>query len=230
METGWNYDAYEYVRGPRAGQATKLGRPTCIEERVFTMYQLQTLYAKHKSIRKVAQILNVSPTTIKKYLKGVAKDRGRPIQPKSWEAQIRSNVHAWFVEHKSEQLPRSTRELSRLSGFSKELINRYLWSRKKAMESYLASLPRLNEVIFVMRDINGGKVPSNLIASYVYSIERISGIVTISCVLKMGGHRIIKLPFRDLETALRGVNPDLPMIGLVKPVKPNNPAWLTKGS
>jgi len=46
----------------------------------------------------------------------------------------------------------------------------------------------------------------------------------------MGGHRIIKLPFRDLETALKGVNPDLPMIGLVKPVKPRNPAWLTKES
>lgn len=226
-DLGWTYDAYEYIQGPNTGRTpeTRPGRPTCLEAGVFSMAELRMVYAQCKSVRKTAERLKVSPTTVKKYLKGFANKPGRPIQPMAWQVRMRSEVHAWFVEHKNQQLPRTVREIAKLSGFSVNQISRYLRARKLAMESYLASLPKLNEVFIVFKDVEGRKVPTNLISDYTLDVDRISGTVTISLVLKFGGFRIVKIPFRELETALRGINPSLQPIGLVLPLKPALPRY-----
>jgi hypothetical protein len=124
------------------------------------------------------------------------------LQPRSWKSEYRSEVHKWFVEHRNQQLPRTTYELSRMSGFSVRQINRYLSARLKAMYSYLATLPPLNSVLIVFKDVNGNNVPTKLIRDYLYSINRITGDVTISCVLTVGGQRIIKSSIPPTETAL----------------------------
>ena len=219
-EIGWEFDAYEYLQGPlRRTPERPPGRPTCIEEGVFTMQQLRTLYAQTHSIRKVSAKLGVSPTTVKKYLKGQTARPGRPIQPRAWDVHSRSLVHEWFVANKNRQLPRTTREIAELSGFSVQQINRYLGVRKKAMESYLASLPPINSCVFILRDTEGMRVPTNLIKAYSLWVDRITGDVTISAVLKVGGHRIIRLPFRELEAALKGTSQSLVPIGLVRPTE-----------
>ncbi len=220
----WEYDASDYIYGVSTPKETP-GRPTCLEEGIFTLEGLKMIYARTKSVRKTAQLLGVSPTTVKKYLKGNLQKPGRPLQPRSWKSEYRSEVHKWFVEHRNQQLPRTTYELSRMSGFSVRQINRYLSARLKAMYSYLATLPPLNSVLIVFKDVNGNNVPTKLIRDYLYSINRITGDVTISCVLTVGGQRIIKVPFRQLETALRRENPDIPVIGLVTPLKPPPPAY-----
>ena len=216
-QVGWEYDAYEYLHPVPKHNARYPGRPTCLEDGTFTIKSLRTAYQQTRSIVKTAALLGVSPTTVKKYLHGSLKERGRPIQPASWKTKCRSQVHAWFAENKGRQLPRTSKEIAELSGFSMEQVNRYLWSRKKAMESYLASLPPLNSRIVVLTDLNGQKVPSNLIKDYSTSIDRISADVTISAVLTLGGLRVIRLPFRQYEAVLLGKNPDIPVIGLVKP-------------
>ena len=219
---GWQYDAYEYLHPKDAGIP---GRPTCLQEGVFTIKSLRDMYQRTRSVRKTAAALGVSPTTVKKYLKGDAAPPGRPIQPLAWKAKCRSQVHDWFILQKNRQLPRTVREISELSGFSTAQINRYLWARKKAMESYLASLPPLNSFIAVLTDLSGTRVPTNLIKAWTYDIDKISGDVTISAVLTMGGMKIIKLPFRQLEAVLLGHNPDIPVIGFVKPKAPPKPEF-----
>lgn len=209
-------DPYEPTKDPRETRPT--GRPDCIAAGVFTLAELRAWYSMVRSIRKTAEHFKVSPTTVKKHLSGEVGKRGRPVQPKSWEVACRSPLHKWFTDHRDRHLPRDVKDLALMSGFSTRRISRYLNERRLAMLAFLETLPAPNSVVIVFRDVEGSKVPSNLLRAYTVDVDRFSGAVSLSGVLSPGGMRIIRVPFREYVAALRGENPELPVIGLVRPV------------
>ena len=203
--------------------ARSRGRPSCVAQGVFTPDTLKHAYADLKSIRATAKAFGVSPTTVVKYLSGHGRPAGRPAQPLPWKARCRSSIHDWFVEHRNDPPARSMTELVKLSGFTAGALSRYLHSRQKAAFEYLRTLPDPRTKVIIFRAIDATNVPSNLIKSYVLELDRFTLAVTLYCVLTAGGQRTIKLTFRDYETALTNTNPQLPSIGLVRPL--SKPAW-----
>lgn len=170
------------------------GRPTLLEEKLFTLSDLRGYYKSSGSIRKTAVHFQISPTTVKKYLTGDLHRPGRPVQGQAWLAVNRTPVHAWFVAHRSDPLPKSLALLAEQSGFSSRTISKYLYIRKAAVLAYVQSLPAPNEKFILFNDIMDRRLPSNLIKSYQLEIDRFDCAVRLICVLTMGGQRTVILP------------------------------------
>jgi hypothetical protein len=192
----------------------KCGRLSCIAEGVFTLRQLREAYKKCGSVRATAEYLGVSPTTVKKYLKGGLLPRGRPIQPYLWKTAIASEVGQWFELHKEERLPSHPKDIAELSGFTVNQVRRFLYSRRKAAESYLKTLPEPTSKVIIFRDIEGNQVPSSFIKAFTTEVKLSSLDVTLNVVLTVGGQRVIKIPFREYEAALKGTSTSIPTIGI----------------
>ena len=167
------------------------GRPNAIEEGRLTIFELRADYVKSRSVRKTAENFSISPTTVKKYLKGNLKPVGRNLQGKAWNVKMRTPVHQWFVEHKDEKLPESPQRLAEMSGFTSRAISQYILKRRKAVVAYLRSLPEPNEHFVIYTDTLGRKLPSNLIKAYIIDVDPYSLDVRLSVLLTIGGQRTI---------------------------------------
>ena len=193
------------------------GRPSLVETRVIDQEALTSYYKEVHSIRKTARHFQISPTTVASYLRGTPKKKGRNPQPKSWKAVCRSKVHQWFLEHAAERLPPDTHRISTMSGIPPTIINTYLNRRRNAVLDYLRTLPAPNTAIILFTDLDGFKVPSNLIADYAILVDKYTCDITLSCVLSTGGMRTILVPFHIYVDALTGKSDLLPIIGSVRP-------------
>ena len=173
------------------------GRPSVLEEKRFTYEQLLHTYRKLKAIRKVATHYGVSPTTVKKYLKGQLNPPGRPPQPQAWKARLRTPIHAWFVENRHERLPASLKELSELSGFSSKRLGAYLAKRRKACFEYVKTLPEPTALETLYVDTNGRKVPTSLIDQYTVTVDKFNLDLWFRFVLLSGTQRTVVVPLRE---------------------------------
>lgn len=173
------------------------GRPTLLDEKRFTAPELRDIYSRLKSVRLTAEKLGISPTTVKKYIKGYAKKPGRNMVPQSWKASNRTIVHKWFVRHKNATLPRTAEALALMSGITTSTIIRYLGIRRKAVSDYLASLPSPTDFFNIYIDTENRKVPSTLIKTYTMEIDRFTLDVRLNCLLTSPGTRTIVLSLAE---------------------------------
>ncbi len=192
------------------------GRPSLQDEGYINPSVLESEYKALHSIRKVALLHRVSPTTIQKYLKGTQKPLGRPPTYLPWEALSTTPIHAWFVAHRDEHLPRDIQRLSRMSSFTVRQIRYYLTARQTGLTQYLLSLQDPRHMVLVLQDVYGNRVPTNLIKDYSLLLDLYTCDVTLSCVMTFGGMRTITIPYREYEQALLCTNPQLKPIGIVR--------------
>lgn len=199
------------------------GRSRLIDDPVYDLHKLLDYYTSVKSIRRVAIHFGISPTTAHRYLRPYTNRPGRPRQTQAWKAKCRSEIHQWFLDNAGRRLPRSVKDIARIAGFTPSVVNRYLGQRKAAVEAYLFHLPHPNEVVVIFTDVDGQKIPSNLIAQYTIEVDRYTCDLTLSCVLSVGGQRTIKIPFAAYSEAMKGTSSTLPIIGLVRPAPSLDP-------
>jgi hypothetical protein len=194
------------------------GRPTLADQQLLSPKDIEDYYTSVKSIRKTASYFRISPTTVQRYLKHVHKTLGRSPQPFSWKAICRSKVHQWFLSHPFDRLPENLSDIAKITGFDKSILNSYLNRRRNAVLDYLRTLPKPSESIILFTDLDGFKVPSNLIHAYTLDVNKYTCDITLSCVLTTGGQRTIKVPFHIYSEALQGRCKSFPVIGLAKPL------------
>lgn len=175
----------------------KRGRPTILDEKITTRHELLAHYRKVRSIPKTAEFFQIGETTVKKYLKGNTNPVGRPVQPQSWNAKVRRPVHMWFVQHRRDALPNDLKLLSEMSGFSPRTIDRYFQARRRAVLDFIAAQIPLQETGEVFIDIFEQNVPTSLVTSFTYQVNKYTLLITFKCLLKNGSLKTIELPFSD---------------------------------
>lgn len=178
------------------------GRPSALMMDHRFLKELKQTYAQLKSIRKTAEQLKISPTTVRKYIGPACQAVGRPAQPKAWQARDRTQIHAWFVRHKDETLPITIPALARYSGFKPNQVSRYLKRRHDAVLAYLMSLPDPREGFILFNDTMSRRLPSPLIKSFILQVDRFTLVVTMNCLLKQGGARQVQLGFQEFVDKL----------------------------
>lgn len=180
------------------------GRPTMLAMDHQFLRELRQTYERERSIRRTATALGISPTTVKKYLGGAVAKVGRPVQPKAWTAQDRTSIHKWFVNHKDEPLPLNTPSLAKYSGFKRAQVTRYLRRRHDAVLAYLQALPDPRDGFILFEDTLSRRLPSPLIKSFTLDVDRFTLVVTMNCLLKAGGVRLVKMGFKQYVDKLTG--------------------------
>jgi len=185
-------------------KARSPGRSTLLEQDPNFATNLLKVYYNCRSIRRTAESMKISPTTVKKYLKGRTYPVGRPAKPKAWTAKNRTPVHAWFVNNRNEPLPQNIPDLARFSGFGQKTISRYLKKRHDAAFEFLRSLPDPRNNYILFEDTLSRRVPSPLIKSFTLEVDRFTLNIKMLCILKPGGQRTVSIPFREYVFKVTG--------------------------
>lgn len=185
----------------------RTGRPSVFDELGLTVDDFRKAYAECGTVRKAAKKLHVSDRTVRKYLYGEVKPPGRPTTEQLWRVPERSAIHTWFCEHRDEVLPASGKAIATMSGFTQGVVHHYLRKRRKAVERYAASCPKLNTFRLYFKDELNRKVPSTMIRSQQYSVNKYSLNVTAVLSLSTGATRTVVFSFQDFIQLMQQVNP-----------------------
>jgi len=162
-----------------------------------TVEEIISTYLKEKSVRRTAAKLQIAEGTVKKYIRITETPTvpGRNPDPSPWEARCPSKVALWVKERK-EALPRSVKEIVRISGFSQDQVYLYLRRRVFAAKAYLQALGDLREKEgLALIDVKGRKIPVGMFAQYELDVDRFNLLVSITATLNFGGKANFKLSF-----------------------------------
>jgi len=153
----------------------------------ITLEQLDEIYRREKSVKRVAKVLGVSRPTVTKWLRiAGTKTLGHrpPILPTTSMVGEYGIVAKWIVAHPREKLPRSVREAAKIIGCSPSTVWNYFYRRKKRVIRYIESLGKLNKVDIVLETTDGRRISSKYIDSYKYTFRPVDYTLKIAIVIK----------------------------------------------
>ncbi len=112
-------------------------------------------YKELGQIKKVEKLLNISHYRITKILHAHGinpQKKGKRIKPRFYNC-----LHKWLYNHPGFILPRSPKQIAKLTGCSKDAIKTFLYRRYKQLKLYLKNINKLNplKVKNKFRDVNG---------------------------------------------------------------------------
>ena len=170
---------------------------------------LISLYAKYDNVVDVAQALNISEKTVRKYLseQKLLKPRGRR-RGKHYQNAPRSKVHEWLKNNGSKKLPQSVNQIAELIGVTPDTVKSYFYRRQKKYQELLVKLEPLNRTAFLVT-ANKQKIP--LIAYKSYRVESIqpNGQVTIVGILRSEARVRASFKLVELLTYLKDNHPEI---------------------
>ena len=169
-----------------------MGRMSFLNKHGLTLEQLSREYEKVPSSSALAKQFGCSDRTIRRYLTqaGIVRKRGPKKQLDVGASGDRGCLGSYIRKHPITELPHSIREISELTGCTKDEVKCYLYRKRKEMREFLASLPPLDEVKIVLPTLQGFKVPTKAFSAYKLYLNRWKFTVKIVAWLKMGGKKV----------------------------------------
>lgn len=187
----------DQILDPYVDKIRKKGRPDILEERHMTLDDLVAVYRSHKSLRKSAKELKMSPTTLLKYLTyaEACGPVGRPTNPYPWKRADHHPLRDWIAKQ-DRPIPRSVARISELSGVPRKGVYKYLAQRRQAAVAYLKTLGDIRSLGGIsLRDVAGRVIAAGMISQHEMDVDKFSLVVTLNVVLNFGGKATIRLPF-----------------------------------
>jgi len=154
-------------------------------DRIYKAYEM------YGSVRKAAKVLGVTHPTVSNYLKkhGV-KVKDRITSRREQATTLSGSFPDWVRKHRGSSLPRSIKELSRMSGASYDAIRSFLYRRRKRLRSRFNNLPDLRIVPGLrMRFNNFGEIDAASIDHYEFKIDMFSGTVFVKAEVFSEGEK-----------------------------------------
>jgi hypothetical protein len=166
-----------------------------------TTKEIRKTYEQQKTIRKTAEVLGISRSTVKRRLHGTPKPRGRPPVPLAMKKSWHTKAYEWFMDHQTEPpLPHSPTEIAKLSGFKVYQISYILKLRKQIFSEKLSQLPNLRNLDLILVDTLGRQFSTRAVTSYTFNKPSpYDGSVTMWCLT--GGVKLqtVKTTVGELE-------------------------------
>jgi len=168
------------------------GRPTLQQDRGIDPEAVLSTYWTLRSARRTAKAMQISVTSVKKYLElagGPDRSMVRYKQPYPWFRKGAGPVWAWIAEHK--ELIEGIRDLGKLSemsNISEESLKKALTRRKGTAYSYLLTHGRIQDTTknLKLMDLEGKWRPVKYIEHYELHIDRYSLGVRMKMIFANG--------------------------------------------
>lgn len=187
----------DQILDPFVDNLRRIGRKTLLEERNMTLDDIVAVYKTHNSLRKAAKELQISATTLLKYLTlaEACGPVGRPTNPYPWKRADHHPLRDWIAQQ-DRPIPRSVAKISELSGVPKKGVYKYLAQRRQAAIAYLKTLGDIRSLGGIsLRDVDGRVIAAGMISQHTMAVDKFSLVVTLDVVLNFGGKATIRLPF-----------------------------------
>jgi hypothetical protein len=181
-----------------------MGRAKEIYKRGGSVEEVISLYNSLGTVEKVAANFNLSPRTIRKYLKGagVEMKRGRRFGVKVGSVKHHSALIDWIKENPEIELPRSVPEISALTGCSTDVVKSYLKRRRERVLDYVETLPNLLEKSLLLYDTKGNPIPTKAFEWYIRSVDKYGLDIIIRARLKNGKSHVFRNSMEEWEEIL----------------------------
>lgn len=156
---------------------------------------LLDLFKKEGSADRVAKLLRMHPHTVRKYLKlyGAPMKTGPQTGRRRWSAFAN-----WLRENPEDVLPPSVREISELTGISKDSIKSYLYRRRREARSLIQSQPWLNGGSVLWTDSTGVMIPDSAFST-VRCFTGITGTLKFVVRLQDGTPHLFFISLNDFK-------------------------------
>jgi hypothetical protein len=181
-----------------------MGRAKEIYKRGGSVEEVISLYNSLGTVEKVAANFNLSPRTIRKYLKGagVEMKRGRRFGVKVGSVKHHSALIDWIKENPEIELPRSVPEISALTGCSTDVVKSYLKRRRERVLDYVETLPNLLEKSLLLYDTKGNPIPTKAFEWYIRSVDKYGLDIIIRARLKNGKSYVFRNSLEEWQEIL----------------------------
>ena len=171
----------------------------------ITLDELKELYARERSVKRVAEKLGMSRPTVTKWLKkaGVKTLGHRPKgQPTTSMAGEYGVVAKWIKAHPGQKIPRSSDEAAKVIGCSSHAVRNYFYRRSKRVMRYINSFGDLRALDIVLEDRHGRRIKASLMKSYtIHMKNRGYTVVVVATILT--SQFICEYPLKKFLTLLR---------------------------
>jgi len=140
----------------------------------LTIDELADLYAREKSVKRVAAKLGMSRPTVTKWLKKAnVKTLGHrpPIGPTVSMAGEYGQVATWIRENPGVKIPRSSDKAAALIGCSVSAVRNYFYRRSKRVMKYIASFGDLRTLPLTLEDQSGRRIRTMFASTYTIKLR-----------------------------------------------------------
>jgi hypothetical protein len=177
------------------------GRPSILEERGLTVARIVQKFEELGTALKVATELGIDEKTVRKYLRlGGVRLRTGPPKGTKYKRNKKAQLDEWVMENPNVVLPRDPKEITALTGLSKDAIASKLRRRKLDFIERMEKLPDLRQTRLIVKK-KDQKYPAKKWASYNLKGDPLNGIVTIHATV--GRKEILfRVPLHRIETIL----------------------------
>jgi hypothetical protein len=155
----------------------------------ITLEELVEIYAKKQNLESTAAEVGISEKSVRKYLDlaGVKRFRGNR-KARSREVPIwhYGCMGTWIRHNPTSRLPRSPREIARITGCTVDEVNMYLYRRRKELRAGLRDLPDLCSVRVVLDDSTGRRYPTMALERGYYSLNKYNFLIDYIALGKSG--------------------------------------------
>lgn len=167
----------------------------------FTTKEIRKTYEQQHSIKKTAEVLGISRSTVKRRLHGTPKPRGRPPVPLAMKKSWRTKAYEWLKDHQTEPpLPHSPTEIAKLSGFKVYQISYILRLRQQIFSEKLSQLPNLRNLDLILVDTLGRQFSTRAVTSYTFNKPSpYDGSITMWCLTGGVKLQVVKTTLGELE-------------------------------
>jgi transposase len=122
------------------------GRKPKIEQKSTNRFV--AAYKVHKSARKVAEIFNVSHTTVIRHLKRAGIERASVGRHKGSKGRREhsASIVKWLRAHPGAVLPTSVKGIQAMTGCTYDSISCYLYRRRKVIRDLIKQFPDMKKI------------------------------------------------------------------------------------
>lgn len=158
----------------------------------ISLQEIVSTYERLQSSALVASEYGCSSRTIRRYLAkaGIRRKRGPKKQLDVGAAGDRGCLGSYIRKHPLTELPHGVRQISNLTGCTRDEVKCYLYRKRTEMRKFLSSLPALDEVNIILPTTQGFKVPTKAFSAYKLYLNKWKFTVKIVAWLKMNGKKV----------------------------------------
>ena len=163
--------------------------------------QIRVLWAKEPGYTAVARALGVNRRSATKYCKALGLTDSKRGNPEVTKIGPESVLRRWLRLHPGNALPRSYREISRLTGVNRRTVKSFFVYHRRKLRAELKALPDLRRTTLRLVGSDGRKWPLYYMKSIQLAIDPWSLKIVMRARVKPYGTK--ELVFHPTLSALK---------------------------
>ncbi len=172
---------------------------TKMERLNLSLSLIKALYEQHKTIQPVADMLQISGRTVRKYLKAAGVELKRGVRKGTiLHPRHHSCLAKWIRKNPTTRLPRRVSEIARLTGCRANAVKTYLYRRRKEVRDAANAIP-WSSLVGTLKDTTEHTFPCRAIRECRANVDPYTLLTELSILTYAGTSHLIRLSLEEVQ-------------------------------